>query len=529
MAQRLRGRRAAARPPSEPIDAAALDARRRRRCAAQFDAVNGGWGGAPKFPAASTIEFLLRARRAADDALHAALDGLGRHLRPGRRRLRALQRRRDLDDPALREDALRQRAARPRLPARLAGHAATPLLRRTAEETLDWALREMRAPEGGFYSALDADSEGVEGKFYVWTLDELRDVLGARRRRRDRAGSAPRRTATSRAPNQSSRPAARARRRARAAHPRAACSRARDERVRPGLDDKRLTAWNALMIAALADAGAVLERADYLDAARDAAELRARRACATPTAGCCARSTPGEARLNAYLEDHAFLLEALLDALRGDVRAALVHRGARARRRAPRALRRPRARRLLLDRPTTTSSSSPGARTSRTRRSPRAARRAAFGLLRLAALTGEHALRAPRRWATCACCTSSRPRHPGAFGHLLQALDFHLRPVREVALVGGPRSGAPLLAVVRGRLRGARRPRRRRRADAGGVPLLEGRDARRRRRGRLRLRALRLPPAGDRRPSELRGAARVMGPSVTTTASQPLPRVGLPR
>ena len=164
--------------------------------------------------------------------------------------------------PALREDALRQRAAGPGVPARLAGLAATSGSGGCACETLDWALREMRGPEGGFCAALDADSEGVEGKFYVWTVAELREALGELGRvaeaaiayfgatERGNFEGSGRNVLEARGPEP----------RGAARDPRGCCCAVRSERVRPGLDDKRLTSWNALMISALAEAGAVLGR-----------------------------------------------------------------------------------------------------------------------------------------------------------------------------------------------------------------------------------------------------------------------------
>src|SRR6185437_4983833 len=178
------------------------------------------------------------------------------------------------------------------------------VLRRTAEETLEWALREMRADEGGFYSALDADSEGVEGKFYVWTLDEVREALGddadtaiaalgmtpdgnfEGRNIPVRAGELPEEL-------------------------RARLYDVRSQRVWPGLDDKRLTSWNALMISALAEAGAVLGEQRYLDAARDCADFLL--GTMRDESGRLLRTyKDGRAHLNAYLEDHAYLVEALL-------------------------------------------------------------------------------------------------------------------------------------------------------------------------------------------------------------------------
>ena len=244
---------------------------------------------------------------------------------------------------------------------------------------------------------------------------------------------------------------------------------ARAQRVWPGLDDKRLTSWNALMISALAEArrGARASRlprrrrarcADFvLDALRDD-DGRLLRTC-----------KDGRAQLNAYLEDHAYLLEALLTLYEATFDPRWF---AEARELADTMIERfaddenggffetssdheqlITRRKDLEDHPIPSGNSS-----------------AAYGLLRLAALTGEHALRGAARSACSGCCTSSRPQHPQAFGHLLQALDFHLAPVQEVALVGDDR--APLERVVRGEFRphlvlagGA----------PDGVPLLEGR------------------------------------------------------
>jgi uncharacterized protein YyaL (SSP411 family) len=229
---------------------------------------------------------------------------------------------------------------------------------------------------------------------------------------------------------------------------RAALLEARERRVRPGLDDKRLTSWNALAIAALADAGAVLKRSDYLEAASACAEfllveLR-------DADGRLLRTyKDGRGRLSAYLEDHAFLLEALLTLYEATFEARWYeearqlaettiarfgdperggffstsddHRGLIARRKE------------VGDHPIPSGNSA-----------------AALGLLRLAALSGERSYERQaedvlRLFAPIAV------RRPEAFAHLLLALDFHLAPTREVALTG--EDLAPLSAVVRSKLR----------------------------------------------------------------------------
>jgi uncharacterized protein len=471
-AQVLRALGAATRLPAsdEPITAAILD-QAVSGLRGLYDAANGGFGRAPKFPQASLIEFLLARgeREMSLGSLRAmAAGGIYDQVGGGFARYAV-----DATwtvphfEKMLYDNALLARAY-------LHGWqvSSEPLMRRVCEETLDWALREMRGPEGGFCSALDADSEGVEGRFYVWTLDELRAALGDGDRFDEAVGffgaTEPGNFEGTNVlegrgpvPEQLS-------------DIQAALLAARAARVRPGLDDKRLASWNALMISALAQAGGALERPDYIAAAVACAEFVL--GDMRDSDGRLLRTwKDGRAHIGAYLEDHAYLLEALLTLYEATFDARWYAEA--------RAVADTLIERFADDERGGFFTTAADQRQGFARQKdlddspiPSGGAAAAFGLLRLARLTGEfdyerRALDVLRVRAPIV------GEHPHGFGHTLQALDFHLAPVREVAIAGGgdDAAGASALAqVVRGRyaphvvLAGG---------ESDGVPLLEGRSA----------------------------------------------------
>ncbi|HEV2815275.1 MAG TPA: thioredoxin domain-containing protein, partial [Solirubrobacteraceae bacterium] len=307
MAARLQGA-GLLRPSEQALDPRALDTAE-VALSRQFDPQWGGFGGAPKFPPHSALEFLLARgeTRMSLSTLHAMrTGGIFDQVGGGFARY-AVDRTWTIPhfEKMLYDNALL---------ARVYLHAfqvsQDTRLRRTCEETLGWMAREIVAPEGGFYSALDADSEGVEGKYYVWSLDELREALSAEDLEAAVAYFGATEDGNFEGTNHLE---------ARGPEPppeqreriRATLYDVRERRVRPGLDDKRLTAWNALAIHAFAEAGAVLERDDLLDVARGAADF-VLTSLRTADGRLLRTFNDGEAKLNAYLEDHAFLLEALL-------------------------------------------------------------------------------------------------------------------------------------------------------------------------------------------------------------------------
>jgi hypothetical protein len=283
--------------------------------AGRFDDRWGGFGSAPKFPPETALAFLLRqhARSGEPVARHMVLatlaamaaGGIYDHIGGGFCRYSTDER---WMIPHFEKMLYNQALLVPvYLDAWLV--AGSPDLRTVAEETLDFVRRELTSPEGGFYASLDADSEGHEGRFYVWSPGEIRDVLGEADAARFSSaygmnaapnfegGSIPHRLGGGDA--------------AGFAAARRELLSARALRVRPATDDKVLTAWNGLMITAYARAHQVLGRPDDLAAARGAADFVRQRLLIDGRLR--AVWSGGAARLNAYLDDYAFVARAFVD------------------------------------------------------------------------------------------------------------------------------------------------------------------------------------------------------------------------
>ncbi|MBI4770335.1 MAG: thioredoxin domain-containing protein, partial [Chloroflexi bacterium] len=416
-----------------------------------FDWRNHGWGQAPRFPQPMTIEFLLRYHLLAGDplALERAVKSLRAMARGGMYdQVGGGFHRYSVDASWLVphfEKMLYDNSQLARAYLHAWGATGDPEFRRVCEEILDYVAREMTDPQGGFYATQDADSEGEEGKFFLWTPAELRPALGTQDAEFAIQAYGVTERGNFEGKNILHRPAgvdALARQtglpveefNARLSTLRSTLYAARSTRTHPGLDDKVLAGWNGLMLAAFAEAARAFGRDDYRGiAVRNAGFVLGQ--MRTP-AGRLHRSwRHGKARLNAYLEDYSYLIEGLLCLYetsfdprwyRGAVELAeamLAHFAA------------PDGgfydtsddHEALVTRP----------RDLQDNATPSGNAMAATALLRLAALSGEG------RYARAAedalrLAVSALPRHPTAFAQWLVALTFYLGSPVEIAIVGEP-------------------------------------------------------------------------------------------
>ena len=292
-----------------------------------YDSTNGGFGGAPKFPAAMSLEFLLHTyhRTANQQALQIvehtcrkmAQGGIYDHLGGGFHRYATDAR---WLVPHF-EKMLYDNALLSAIYLHYYQVSHDPAARTVAEGILDYVVREMRHPAGGFYSTQDADSEGVEGKFFVWSKSEIAELLGEHdaalfmayynvtdlgnfegENILNTTQDLPAVAASAQATEEQLTEAL--------ARSREILFAAREKRVKPARDEKILTAWNGLMLAGFAEAAAILKRPDYLEVAKKNAQflldnLRGDRLLLRTY-------KDGHAKLNAYLEDYAFFISGLV-------------------------------------------------------------------------------------------------------------------------------------------------------------------------------------------------------------------------
>ena len=407
-----------------------------------FDPAHGGFGRAPKFPPSMTLDFLLRAHlRGEEEALAMvtttldamAAGGIYDHVGGGFARYSTdafwlvPHFEKMLYDQALLTGAY------------LHAHLVTGRdhYAEVVAETIDYVLERLRDPRGGFYSAEDADSEGVEGKFYLWTVAEITDVCGEDAPEvlrffgvTEGGNFTDPHTGYSGSILHQADPTERRPEAVRRA--RQLLAAARTQRVRPGLDDKVLTAWNALFTRSLVEAAAALEREEWMEAAR--ANLRFLLDHLRPD-GRLLRSwqSDGGARHLGVAEDYAALIGALLTAAELDDiawldDAVVLADELRARFSdpasggffttgddAPELIVRPQD---FFDNATPSENSL-----------------AADALLRLAAVTGDDALAADTR-RMLAFLGPAMTQYPTSFGLLLGAYERALTPSLEVAIVG---------------------------------------------------------------------------------------------
>jgi len=282
----------------------------------RFDQDNGGWGTAPKFPQPMALEFLLRTHHATGDdrALEMVVQTLEHMARGGMYdQVGGGFHRYSVDDHWLVphfEKMLYDNAQLARVYLHAWQVTGNELFRAVVEETLDYVLREMTDPGGGFYATQDADSEGEEGRFFLWMPDEIREVLGPEAARFIGSygvtddGNFEGRNILALVGSLDARRGL--------ADARYLLFEAREARVHPGRDDKVLASWNGLMLAAFAEAGRVLKRDDYRQAAERNGDFLLRE-LGDDEGRLHHTWKDGVAKGNGYLEDYVHVADGLLE------------------------------------------------------------------------------------------------------------------------------------------------------------------------------------------------------------------------
>ena len=435
-----------------------------RKMARYYDPEWGGFGRAPKFPQPTNLELLLRAwrRTRSEDAMRMLITTLDRMAFGGiYDQLGGGFHRYSVDrywlvphfEKMLYDNA---QLASVYLHAWQAFHA--PRYQRIVEETLTYLVRDMRDPSGGFYSSQDADSEGEEGKFYVWTVDEVRRLLGEEDARIAVAFYAMREGGNwegrnvlwvPRNPREIAAELGLAPEdlEARMAEIRRRLFEARQHRVPPATDDKVLTDWNALTVRAFAEAGAVFGRSEWVRIATETADflLSALRRDDGRLWHTWSPRTQ-EARVAGMLTDYAYLVDALITLYEATFE--------------PRYIREARALADIMVRDfwdteqggffdTAADATDLVVRPKSVidNATPSGNSMAALALLRLATLTDDQTLR-ERGETTLHLVGATAAEQPLGFANWLCAVDFAVGPVAELALVGPSSDLAPFLQVI---------------------------------------------------------------------------------